>query len=220
MIEHITHRFIKISNQFNTMLYQRLQAHLEDIPEKNSMTSQTLNLFKKEVGIRNFCCLFKITKNQSLSYLSQLVPHQTTGILDKTQKILPNFAKNATFLKDSFPSQLKRGRTIWTCKSENLKGLVFSKSNILKFTRPKPNSIFYCHNLKRIRLVTRLGFGLCYLCKHKFKHRFLGCLILDCFCCNDLNIFHYLFHCPTYTNEMKRGILELSDAVMKKIIRF
>ena len=220
MIEHITHRFIKISHQFNTMLYQKLWAHLEDIPEKNSMTSQTLNLFKKEVGIRNFCCLFKITKNQSLSYLSQLVPHQTTGILDKTQKILPNFAKNATFLKDSFPSQLKRGRTIWTCKSENLKGLVFSKSNILKFTRPKPNSIFYCHNLKRIRLVTRLGFGLCYFCKHKFKHRFLGCLILDCFCCNDLNIFHYLFHCPTYTNEMKGGILELSDAVMKKIIRF
>ena len=189
MIEHITHRFIKISNQFNTMLYQRLQAHLEDIPEKNSMTSQTLNLFKKEVGIRNFCCLFKITKNQSLSYLSQLVPHQTTGILDKTQKILPNFAKNATFLKDSFPSQLKRGRTIWTCKSENLKGLVFSKSNILKFTRPKPNSMFYYHNLKRTRPVTRLGFGLCYLRKHKFKHRFLGCLILDCFCCNDLKTF-------------------------------
>ena len=167
-----------------------------------------MNLFKKEVGIRNLCCLFKIISNQSLSYLSQLVPHQTPGILDKTQKILP------------FSSQLKRGGTIWTCKSENLKGLVFSKSNILKFTRPKPNSIFYCHNLKRIRLVTRLGFGLCYLCKHKFKHRFLGCLILDCFCCNDLNIFHYLFHCPTYTNEMKGGILELSDAVMKKIIRF
>ena len=207
MIEHIPLRFIKISHQFNTMLYQKLWAHLEDIPEKNSMTSQTLNLFKKEVGIRNLCCLFKIISNQSLSYLSQLVPHQTPGILDKTQKILP------------FSSQLKRGGTIWTCKSENLKGLVFSKSNILKFTRAKPNSIFYCYNLKRIRLITKLGFGLCYLRKHKFKHRFLGCLILDCFCCNDLKTFHYLFLCPTYKS-IHCGILELSDAVMKKFLHF
>ena len=145
MIKYITLSFIKISNQFNTILYQKLWAHLEDIPEKNSMTSQTLNLFKKEFGIRNLCCLFKKINNQSLSYLSQLVPHQTPGILDKTQKILP------------FSSQVKRGGTIWTCKSENLKGLVFSKSNILKFTQPKPNSIFYCHNLKRI--------AICSFCK-------------------------------------------------------
>ena len=69
---------------------------------------------------RNLCCLFKIINNQSLSYLSQLAPHQTPGILDETQKRFPNFTKNTTFLKAYFPLQLKKSETIQTCKSENL----------------------------------------------------------------------------------------------------
>lgn len=65
--------------------------------------------------------------NQSSSYLSQLVPHLALGILDKTLKIFPNFAKSMTFLKAYLPPELNKGGKIWTWKSENLKALIFSK---------------------------------------------------------------------------------------------
>ena len=58
------------------------------------------------------------------------------------------------------------------------KSISIFKSNILKFIRPKPNDIYYCHNPKGIRLLTRLRLGLSHLCKHKFKHSFQDYLIL------------------------------------------
>ena len=39
LIEHITLRFIKILNQFNTMLHLQLSAEQEALPEKNSSKS-------------------------------------------------------------------------------------------------------------------------------------------------------------------------------------
>ena len=95
--------------------------------------------------------------------------------------------------------------------------------------RPKPNSVYYCHNPKGIRLLTRLRLGLSHFRKHKFKHSFQDCLNPLCFCGNDIETStHYLLHCPTYTKErmtllnkiksINCGILEFSDAVVTKIL--
>ena len=50
------------------------------------------------------------------------------------------------------------------------------KSNILKFMRPKPSRVYYCHNPKGIGLLTRLYLGLSHLRQYKFKHSFQDCL--------------------------------------------
>ena len=105
------------------------------------------------------------------------------------------------------------------------------KSNILKFIRPKPNNVYYCHNPKGIKLLTRLRLGLIHLCEHKCKHNFQDCLNPICLCGNKIeNSTHYLLHYPTYTNErlfvLNRikstdcSILESSDAAVTKILLF
>ena len=60
------------------------------------------------------------------------------------------------------------------------------KSNILKFIRPKPNNVYYCHNHKGIKLLTRLRLGLSYLREHKFKHNFQDYLNAIFLCGNEI----------------------------------
>ena len=111
------------------------------------------------------------------------------------------------------------------------KSISIFKSNILKVIRPKPNNVYYCHNPKAIRLLTKLRLGLSYLHKHKFKHSFQDCFNPFCFCGNEIETStHYLLHCPTNTNErmtllnkIKRincSLLEFSDTVVTKILLF
>ena len=61
------------------------------------------------------------------------------------------------------------------------KSISIFKSNILKFMRPKPNKVYYCHNPKEIILFKRLRLGLSHLCEHKFKHSFHNCLNIPIF---------------------------------------
>ena len=101
------------------------------------------------------------------------------------------------------------------------KSISIFKSNVLKFIRPKPNNVYYCHNPKGIRLLTRLRLGLSHLREDKFKHSFQDCLNPLCFCGNEIE---------TYTNErmillnkiksINCSILEFSDAVVTKILLF
>ena len=89
-------------------------------------------------------------------------------------------------------------------KSENF--LVF-KSNILKFIRPSPNSVYNCHNPIGTCLITRLRLGLNNLRKHKFKHGFQDTLAPLCSCGWDVeSTEHFLFHCPQFVNE-RRALL-------------
>ena len=105
------------------------------------------------------------------------------------------------------------------------------KSNLLKFIRSRPNKVYYCHNSKGIRLLTRLCLGLSQLRKHKFKHSFQECLNPLCFCGKETETStHYPPHCPTYTskriallNKIKSinfSTLKFSDAFVTKILLF
>ena len=111
------------------------------------------------------------------------------------------------------------------------KSVSIFKSNILKFIRPKPNNVYYCHNPKRIKLLIRLRLGLRHLREHKFKHNFQDCLNSHCLCGYEIETStHYLLHCPTYTNErltlldkiksINCSILESSDAAVTKFLLF
>ena len=146
----------------------------------------------------------------------------------KLRKYFPTSYKTWLFLKLLFPLGYKRveqsGPHIRKSKS-----IIILKINVLKFIRPKPNSVYYCHNPKGIRLLTRLRLGLSHLRKHKFNHSFQDCLNPLCFCGNEIETStHYLLHCPTYTKErmtllnkiksINCGILEFSDAVVTEIL--
>ena len=62
----------------------------------------------------------------------------------------------------------------------NSENASFFKSNILKFIRLKPNSIYNCHNPKGMRLMAWLRLGLNQLREHKFKQSILDYLYPLC----------------------------------------
>ena len=94
-------------------------------------------------------------------------------------------------------------------KSENF--LVF-KSNILKFIRPSPNSVYNCHNPRGICLITRLRLGLSHLREHKFEHGFQDTLNPLCSCGNDVeSTEHFLLHCPQFVNERRTLLSTLGN---------
>ena len=111
------------------------------------------------------------------------------------------------------------------------KSISIFKSNILKFIRPTPDNVYYCHNPKGIRILTRLRLGLSDLREHRFKHSFQDSLNPLCFCGNEIETStHYLLHCTTDTNQtvillnkiksINCSILEFSDAVVTKTLLF
>ena len=124
---------------------------------------------------------------------------------------IPQHGTKHCFLKKSFfPSTIKERNNLLQIRKS--KSISIFKSNILKFIRPKPNNVYYCHNPKGIKLLTRLCLRLSHLRQHKFKHNFQDCLNLLCPCGNEIETStHYLLHCPTYTNE----ILTLLNKIKK-----
>ena len=94
---------------------------------------------------------------------------------------------------------------------------------INKLIRPKPSSIYNGHNPKAIRLITRLRPCLSQLRKHKFKISFQDFFNHLWSSGNDMETHkHFLYHCPTYSNERMtllnkiNDILEISDTIMTK----
>ena len=70
------------------------------------------------------------------------------------------------------------------------------------FEKRSGNSVFRCHNLKGIKLLSRLRLGLSHLREHKFKHGFLDSLNPICRCGQNIETSnHFLLHCSNYSTE-------------------
>ena len=70
------------------------------------------------------------------------------------------------------------------------------------FEKRSGNSVFRCHNLKGIKLLSRLRLGLSHLREHKFKHGFLDSLNPICSCGQNIEIStQLLLHCYNSSNE-------------------
>ena len=119
---------------------------------------------------RKLCCLFKIINNQSPEYLFQLILCLNTRYFSQNSENIPQLQTKHDFFRNSFfPSAIKEWKNL-DPQIRKSKSISIFKSNILKFIRPKPNNVYYCHNPKGFKLLTRLRLGLSYLCEHKFKH--------------------------------------------------
>ena len=99
------------------------------------------------------------------------------------------------------------------------KSIGISKINIWKFTRPKPNSVYYCHNPNRVRLITRFRLRLNHFRELKLKLFISAVMILK----HLLTTYFLPMSMNEWLDKIKRiicGILELSDAVTTKILLF
>ena len=180
---------------------------------------------------RKLCCSSKIINNQSSRYLFQLVPSPNTRYFSRNSENIPKLRIKYDFLKNSFfPSTIKVWNNLYPQNRES-SSISIMRSNNLKFIRPKPNNVYYCHNCKGIKLSTTSRLGLSHLREYKFKHSFQDFPNPLCLCCNEIETStHYLLHSPTHTNErltllnkiksINPCIVESSDAAVTKILLF
>ena len=88
---------------------------------------------------------------------------------------------------------------------------------LLKFIKPSSNSLFNCHSLKGIKLITRLRLDLSHLRKHKFRHNFQDTLNPIWSFGDDIETtIYYLLHCSNYSDE-GRTLLEGLQSIGEKI---
>ena len=115
---------------------------------------------------------------------------------------IPQFKVKHSFFRNSFfPSAAIE----WNKLDLNIRyseSLNIFQKRFLKFIRPSGSSVFNCHNLRGVKLLTRLRLCLSHLREHKFKHGFQDSLSPICSCGNDVETStHFLLYCPHYSNE-------------------
>ena len=119
----------------------------------------------------------------------------------KCNNILQFKVKHNFFQIMFFPSLVNE----WNKLDQNIRSsenLFIFKKKLLKFIRPSGNSVFRCHDPKRIKLLSRLRLGLSHLRERKFKHGFLDSLNPICSCGQNIETStHFLLHCSNYSNE-------------------
>ena len=116
--------------------------------------------------------IVKIINNQSLRYLFQLVALPNTRYFSRNSENIPQLRTKHDFFKNCFFSSTIKEWNNLNPQIRKSKSISIFKSNILKFIRPKPKNVYYCHSPKGIKLLTRLHFGLSHLREHKLKHSF------------------------------------------------
>ena len=153
---------------------------------------------------------YKILKSNSPQYLFKLLTENVLMLKEMLTLFLFNIKHN--FYKySSFPSSIIEWSNLdpKVCNSKNF-GIF--KNNSLKFIRPKPNRLFNCCNLKRIRLITWLRLGLSHLREHKFKYNFQNCLNTLCSCGSSIeSTSHFLLHCPIFHDNRHTHLSTLNN---------
>ena len=112
---------------------------------------------------------------------------------------IPLIKTKHNFFKNSFfPSAIIEWNNL-DLNLKNSKSISVFKEKILNFIRPSTNSFFDCHNLKGIKLITRLRLGLNHFGEHKFKHSFEDTINPLCNCGQDIeSSTHFSLHCPFF----------------------
>ena len=116
---------------------------------------------------------------------------------------IPLFNAHHNFLKNSFfPStiiewnKLDSGLT----KTEILS--LFKTNTIHTYIRRSRNSVYNCHNAKRLKLISRLRRGLKHFRECKFKHFFQETISPLCSCGLEIkSTEHFLLHCAYFVHK-------------------
>ena len=138
----------------------------------------------------------------SPKYLFNIIPVTVSRYNTRNTNNIPQFKVKHNFFRNSFfPSAVIEWNKL-DLNIRNSESLNVFKNSLLKFIRPPGNSVFSCHNLRGVKLLTRLRLGLSHLREHKFKHGFQDSLNPIRSCGNDNETSaHCLLHCPHLSNE-------------------
>ena len=121
---------------------------------------------------RKLCLFYTVLNNEHPQYLFNLIPARRTLCSTRNALNIPHFNTNRNFFQNSFfPSTI----TEWNKLDHGLRkaeSLSVFKTNILKFIRPPPNSVYNCNNSKGLKFIIRLRLDLSHLTEHKFKYGF------------------------------------------------
>ena len=137
-------------------------------------------------------------------YLVNLIPTKNSNYNTRDADKITLFHTKHNFFKNTFfPSTAIE----WNKLDPNLRSaasLSAFKKNLLKFIRPSPNSVFNCHNCKRIKYLTRQHLGLSHLRERKSKHSFQD--TLNPFCSYGLDVetnIPFFLYCALFTNQRR-----------------
>ena len=168
---------------------------------------------------RRLCYFLKLTKNKSPKYLFNNIPTIRNTYRTRNIDNIPQFNIRHTFFRNSyFPSIVTEWNNL-DKSIRNSESFSIFKKNILKFIRTSPNSIFNCHNPKRVKLLTRLRLGLSHLRDHKFKRSFQDLLNPICNCGTDVEAV-LLFGNSSFSNTKNASILNTTIKYIASSKRF
>ena len=139
------------------------------------------------------CYMFKITKNQTPEYLSNLFQSISEIPLKKFlySKLQLSYRIPSSLLSLPYLSWFHLELSIGN--SANINAF---KQKLLPFICPLENSIFNVFDQEGLKLLTRLRLGFSHLNEHRFGHNFRECLEPLCTCSLETeNTSHYLLHC-------------------------
>ena len=190
-----------------------------------------LETLEKRRWYRKLCCFFEIFRHKCPKYLFNIIPTSVSTYNTRNTNNIPLFKVKHNFFRNSFfPSVVIKWNKL-DLNIRNSESLNNFKKTLLNFIRPSGSTIFNGHNLKGVKLLTRLRLGLSHLCEHKFKHSFQDSLNPICICYNDIKASaHFLLHCPKFSNErsiflntigsINKNILTRSDSQVTKTLLY
>ena len=119
----------------------------------------------------------------------------------KHKHSVPLFNVKHNYFKNSFfPSTVIEWNK-WGSNIRNAESLALFEKRIMAFIRPFAKSTFQCHDLKGLKLITRLRLWLSHLRFHKFKHSLQDTLNPICNCGTVETTVYYLLHSPNFSKE-------------------
>ena len=132
-----------------------------------------LETLQKTRWYRKLCCFYKVDISHYPKYILNIIPVTVSKYNTRNTNNIPQCkVKDIIFRNSFFPSAIiewdKLDLNIRNSESSN----IFKKS-LLKFKGPSGSSVFNCHNLRGVKLLTKIRLGLSHLRKHNFKHGFL-----------------------------------------------
>ena len=102
---------------------------------------------------RKLCTFYRIYKNQSPSYLYNLIPLQTSSRITRSSNNIPCFYFKHNFFKNSFfPSVIIEWNNL-DISIHNSNSLSNFKKSILQLIRPSSSSAYNCFNNKGIKIL-------------------------------------------------------------------
>ena len=182
-----------------------------------------LETLEKRRWYRKLCCFFKIFRYKCPKYLFNIIPTSVSTYNTRNTNNIPLFKVKHNFFQNSFFLSVVVEWKKLNLNKRNSKSLNIFKKILLNFIRPSESTVFNCHNLKGVKLLTRLKLGLTHFCEQKLKRSFQDSLNPICSCGNDTETSgHFLLHCPNFLNErstslniigsIDRNILTRSDS--------